>query len=92
MVKPQVCDSEAEIRQLIEEDLGELVGGRQEVKITRRGGNRPVIGAIESYIPRDCVKHDEEDRDALYIDTGRASGFVFYISEIASIEVLSSVA
>jgi hypothetical protein len=89
MIEPQIYRTETEIRRVIEEHLAALVKEKQEVRISRKGGSQ-VTGAVESYIPRGDTRHDPDDQDALYVETRYRSGHVFQISEIETLEVLST--
>lgn len=88
MVKPQVYRSEVEIRAMLDGHIGELVREKQEVRVRRKEVGDDFTGSVESYIPRNAPAHDEEDCDALYIETGDDMGYVFQVSEILELEIL----
>ena len=88
MVKPQLCKSEAEIRALLDGHTDELVREKQEVRVRRKEVGDDFTGSVESYIPIGSPEHDEEDCDALYIETGDDMGYVFQVPEIAELEIL----
>ncbi len=88
MVKTQVCRSESEIRALLDRDIGELIREKREVRVRRREFGDDFVGSVESYIPKGSPEHDEEDCDALYIETLDDMGYVFQVPEIAELEIL----
>ncbi|OGZ05413.1 MAG: hypothetical protein A3C93_01385 [Candidatus Lloydbacteria bacterium RIFCSPHIGHO2_02_FULL_54_17] len=88
MVKPQVCRGEALIRALLECEVAELVWEKQEVRVRRKEFGDDFTGSVESYIPKGSPEHDEEDCDALYIETEDDMGYVFQVPEIAELEIL----
>lgn len=90
MVQTQLCQTEAEIRALIAVHLAELVREKQEVRVVRKCGWPVVVGSIESYIPQGAAPYDEEDQDALFIETENGQGYVFRVTEIATLEILPS--
>lgn len=87
MVTPQTCQTETEIRRVLEDHLQELVREKQEVRVDR-GDGFLVQGVVESYIAKGDPEHDEEDHDALYVETGCLNGYVFRIFEIKTLEIL----
>jgi hypothetical protein len=88
MVQAQLYQTEHEIRAAIAAHLVELVRERQEVCVVRRCGGPGVSGTIESYIPQWDEQYDEEDQDALFVETETNRGYIFRISEIATLEIL----
>lgn len=71
------------------EDVDELMRKRQQVKIICHGRFGPVIGIINSYIPKNSVWHYTENRDQLLVEISNNRGFtVLPVSAIAQIEVL----
>jgi len=90
MVQSQLYKGEAEIRPVIAEHLAELVSEKQEVRVVPRTGGMGVVGTIESYIPQGDPLYDEEDQDALFVETEVNQGYVFRIPEIATLEILST--
>lgn len=88
MVQSQLYKGEAEIRAAIAVHLGALVHEMQEVRVVPRTGGMGVVGTIESYIPQGDPLYDEEDQDALFVETETNQGYVFRIPEIATLETL----
>ena len=87
MVTPQSVNTESSLRALLEAHAAELVRERQEVRIRLIGVDDDFVGAIEEYVPNTSTLHDEEDRDMLYLEVKKRAGYVFYLREIAELEL-----
>ena len=90
MVKPQIARTEVAIRAILDVHVAELVREQQEVRVRRKVAHGDFVGSVESYITRNDPRHNEEDCDALYIETGDDMGYVFQVPEILELEVLST--
>lgn len=88
MVTPQTVSTENALRALLEAHADSLVRARQEVRIRLIGSADDFVGVIEEYVPRTSTVHDEEDRDALYLEVKPLAGYMFYVREIAELEIL----
>jgi hypothetical protein len=87
MVKPQICQNEAEIRTVIANHLTELVAEKQEVRI-RWGENRfPIECVIRGYEP---PEPKGEYADALFVHFGGDEVYITTPTEISYFEVLST--